>query len=201
MSTYGQKTLYRTKVTDIKTNAQGDVEGVGTIRWEGEKCYRWVQNYHTTALVAGEPVCYDPATNLANKYERVIQPTTATLKYFAGVAMGAIAADSTGSAGDGGFGWIQIEGYHSSVVVSIGKTSIAAGINFYPANTVDYLVGAGLNTANITVATNTSTIDPNQGDLRPYFVARASIASSSASGAGTAAGTTAIAGSLHCLRV
>lgn len=190
-SANGPKTLFATTtVTDYttptsgvggNTGLKGDIEGAGTIRQEGDKFYRWVYNAHTSALVAGQAVCYD-ITNAEAFHERVILPTAASLNTFAGIAMSAIPTL--------GWGWIEIEGYYASCIVSIGKTSIAAGINCFPADTVSYLVGG---------AQQSATVNSVSNQMVGRVQLLASIASSSNSGAGTDAGTTAVAGWIHCL--
>ncbi len=35
----GAKKIFQTKLTDTSTT---DKEGVGTLRWEGNKCYKWI---------------------------------------------------------------------------------------------------------------------------------------------------------------
>lgn len=192
-SANGPKTLFLTAVTDYasaasgsggNTGLKGDVEGVGTIRQEGDKFYRWVLNSHTANLVAGQPVCYQE-TNAEAYHEKVILPTSATLNAFAGIAMSAIPAS--------GYGWIQIEGYYASNIVSIGKTSIAAGLQAFPANTVAYLVcGADAQSATVNSVAN---------QRAGWLHLLASIASSSTSAGGTDAGTTAVAGWIHCLLI
>jgi len=41
---------YITPLTAVETT---DKEGIGKIRWEGNKCYKWVKFLNTTATVAG----------------------------------------------------------------------------------------------------------------------------------------------------
>ena len=183
MALRGFKNLFLTKITDKKTAAQGDTEGVGTLRKEGNEWYRWCRNVHTVALVAGEPVVYKIASG-SRFYKDVDQPASADLNTFAGIAMSAIAVS--------GFGWIQIEGYYASCIFSIGKTDITAGINAYPADTVDYMVGGDQMSA-----TQVSILNQMAGRVQ----LAQSIASSSASAAGSDAKTTAVGGFIHCLTV
>ena len=190
MSPRGIKTIYRTKLTDTSGL---DMEGVGTLRQEGDLFYRWVRNKFTSALVAGEPVCHQVANGSA-MYEMVYQPASADLNTLAGIAMAgleAYAATPT-ETGNKQFGWIQIEGYNASIIVSIGKTSIAAGILFTPADTVDYLIGLAQQSV-----TQNSVM--NQMIGRVHLAE--SIASSSASAGGADAKTTAVGGFIHCLHV
>ena len=176
----GPKRLFFTKVTENRTT---DVEGIGTIRQEGDKWYRWIKNADATALVAGQPIVY-LITNGEAFHEQVDSPITANLNTYGGTVMSAIPTLN--------FGWIQIEGYHASNIVSIGKTSIAAGINCRPADTVAYLVGGAAQSATVASVSN---------QMVGRLQLAASIASSSASAGGTDAGTTAVGGFIHCLTV
>jgi hypothetical protein len=193
MSTHGRKVLYRTKVTDVKTSAEGDAEGVGTIRWEGEKCYRWVMNYETGSLTAGMPVCYEIGLATAF-YEAVHTPTTANLNTFAGICMGAIATK--------GFGWIQIEGYHGSISVLATNTTQAAGLICYPLNTKSYLQSLQALSAVVSMVaasvSNTTIAQTATAALSAIGVApRVQLAASITTG--DAAST--IGGFIHCLTV
>ncbi len=190
MTAEGPKTLFLTAITDFQTAAIGDLEGVGTIRQEGANFYRYVKNASGSTLLAGMPVCYDllaaTASGGAKFHEEVIIPTSATLNTFAGIAM---AATTTL-----GFGWIQIEGYYASVIISLGKTSIAAGINAFPADTVSYVVGNSL-------AAQSLTVDSISNQMVGRINLAVTIASSSASGAGATANSTAVGCHIHCLTV
>jgi hypothetical protein len=116
----GSKELFLTALTDTKTT---DVEGVGTIRQEGDKWYRWVQNDESSdALRAGDLVCYDLSQNEA-MHENVLQPVTADLYHMAGIAMSAIAAAS--------YGWIQIEGWYDDAYVQNSTSNVAIAVGDY----------------------------------------------------------------------
>jgi len=111
-----QKTIFQTALTDLKDD---DVEGVGTLRFDDKgKVYKWVQNLSSdTALVAGQPVCYSDGVAAATRFEGVVQASAAgDEEMFAGVAVGAIAAE--------GYGWIQCKGLCLSCNVNRG-TSVA----------------------------------------------------------------------------
>jgi len=174
----GFKTLFRTELTDVKTAAQGDAEGVGVLRQEGDRFYRWVKNLESAALTAGQAVCYRISQG-ASYHKAVGDPATADLNTMAGIAMEAIPAL--------GFGWIEIDGYYGSIAMSIGKTSIAAGVNFFPANAVEYLVGG---------AQQSVTVD----SISNQMIGRVQLAVDIASSA-TTGGTTAAGGWIHCLAV
>lgn len=119
------KQLFQTALTDIKST---DVEGVGTLRYENEKIYRWVKNEEaSTALTVGQLATHVIANGILLT-TTVKQPATANLGFIGGVV---VATSLTA----GYYGWIQIYGPNSSVSVSggtTGGTDIAAG---------DYLKG------------------------------------------------------------
>lgn len=79
------------------------------------KKYKFVKNNHSSALTVGDVVCYTYA-NAVNT--DVIRPTTATLNFMAGVAVGAIPVS--------GFGWIQVKGVNDATNLD-GTTDIAIG--------------------------------------------------------------------------
>ena len=114
----------------------GDLEGVGTLRWIGDKLYRWVQNRHSAALAANDVVFHTFSdTSNAEKYVR--DGATADLGFMAGVvASTAIAVGTSGASYvDGGYGWIQVLGSNAAVaVLPDGSTAMAAGHSLIGAN-------------------------------------------------------------------
>jgi len=115
-----------TSAYDAQRQDYGDLEGVGTLRIVGDKVYRWVQNRHSAALTAGD-VVYHTFSDAANAHKYVRDGATADLGFMAGVvASTTIATDSTGSAGDGGYGWILISGYYAAAAVLPSATTAAA---------------------------------------------------------------------------
>lgn len=96
----GAKKTFITKLTDTSTT---DVEGVGVLRWEGNKCYKYVQ-YDTgagsVAAVAGQVAYY----YLASGYDanKVTSDLSDSVNLGAGVLQAVIA--------DASYGWIQIKG-------------------------------------------------------------------------------------------
>jgi hypothetical protein len=94
----GIKRVFRTALTDTKTT---DFEQVGTIRFEGNKVYKWVQFSGTTAVAAGKVVCY-LATAGADLLETVVDGANSVIG--AGIAQAAVAAGTVM------FGWIQVTG-------------------------------------------------------------------------------------------
>jgi len=121
--------LWRTTLTEVSTV---DLEGVGTLRWDGDNCFRWVYNNTGSATVVGEVVFHDLSANPnANLYANVSAAATADLGCMAGVCMAIIA--------DGGYGWIQVLGVATScLVIENASTITAIG---------DYLVGLNGNVA------------------------------------------------------
>lgn len=105
----------------------GDVEGIGTLRWVGDKLYRWVQNRHTAALAAGDVVCHT-FSDAANALKYVRDGATADLAFMAGViASTTIAVGTSGeSYADGGYGWILVKGYYAAAAVLLSQTTAAA---------------------------------------------------------------------------
>lgn len=110
---------------------KGDVEGVGTLRWVGDKLYRWVQNRDDTALAAGDVVCHKFA-NGADSLKWVNACATADFSYTAGVvasttiAVGSAAGTDGTAYDDGGYGWVLVEGYYAAAAVLLSQTTAAA---------------------------------------------------------------------------
>jgi len=96
MAEYGIKQFFEDKVTDTSTTQKN---GLGVIRFEGAKEYRYVQVVDK-ALTKGDSVC--PASTA----EGIVTADRASGSQLAfqvrGVAIGAIAS--------GSYGWIQIKG-------------------------------------------------------------------------------------------
>jgi hypothetical protein len=107
----------------------GDVEGVGTLRWVGDKLYRWVQNRHTAALAAGDVVNHNFA-NAADAFKWVTDGATADLALMAGVvASTKIDVGTTAPSvdySDGGYGWVLVKGYYAAAAVLLSQTTAAA---------------------------------------------------------------------------
>lgn len=121
------KNLFVTQLTDVKST---DVEGVGSIRIEADgKMYRWCKNNAATAWAAGGLYCHEIANLGASFYTTAILPATADLAVLAGVAMAAVAQNY--------YGWLQIAGAHSDVLVS-KVTALVAGDSVVPANGINY---------------------------------------------------------------
>jgi hypothetical protein len=110
-----------------------DLEGVGSLRWIGDKCYRWVKNNSGGALAIGELVCHDEAlSDPADIFESVKDPTTARLMLLAGI----VVADSVA---DGSYCWVQVLGYCESVILTNAtNVTVTAGAFIKPVNSANY---------------------------------------------------------------
>ena len=104
--TQGIKKVFVTPLTAVDTT---DKEGVGTLRFEGAKIYRYVLIQNTTATVAGsagDPVAYFAVTGPTNN-RVVIDLTDASAQP---VGAGVLCGTVTGTAGTAYYGWIQVTG-------------------------------------------------------------------------------------------
>lgn len=111
----GQKTIFATpNTTSVRST---DEEGVGRLRWEDGKCYKWVENAITNFTPGpADWVCHD-FTNGALAETKIIKPATAVLGYLAGQACTTISA-STGT-NPLRYGWIQIYGMTTVTVTPV----------------------------------------------------------------------------------
>lgn len=125
----GFKTEFLTAVTDFSAT---DLEGIGIKRFEGTRCYKWVQNKHSADLTAGSIVFHSFADAVSSPHTKVSAGATANLGFMAGVAMSAIPVDN--------YGWIQILGRSSTALV-LPNTSVTmvAGASMFGVNAQLYL--------------------------------------------------------------
>ena len=121
--------LWVTKLTDTSTT---DLEGVGTLRWDGDNAFRWVYNATGSATVVGEVVAWDGTTNPnANMFANIYAMATTELGFMAGVCMSICASAS--------YCWIQVFGIATSCLV-IENASTVTSVG-------DYLKGLNGNVA------------------------------------------------------
>ena len=132
----GIKKVFQTSLTDIATT---DLEGIGTIRFEGNNIYKYVRYEAAAAAVAGVAgeACYYDATDTApigyiNSV--VTSDTSASDNTGAGILQAALT--------DGDYGWIQIKGL---ATMTIALTAGADGDVLTP-------VGAGDGTLDVIAA-------------------------------------------------
>lgn len=120
----GLKGTYQTPLTEVSTT---DKEGLGTLRLEGGKWYKWVKLLNDTATVAvaaGTLVAYDALTGYVNNIV-VADLTDADTAPFCAGATVAVAAGTLDVAY---YLWIQIKG---AIVLDTAVTGGAAGEAFY----------------------------------------------------------------------
>jgi len=131
-----EKVLFRTSLTDTEST---DVEGVGTIRKDDKgRKYKWVRNTNGTTLTAKQAVCYDIANNTgaADMLQEVIDPATANLMAFAGIAMSAATDDS--------YFWILIRGLIDDAITDVPvSAAIIVGDFLLPTDALEHLGEAG----------------------------------------------------------
>lgn len=135
----GMKRVFSTKLTEVSTT---DKEGVGTLRWEGNKCYKYVQYIEGTAAVdgvAGE-VAYYYGNDGPSDYQVSSDLSDCTGELGAGVLQAAMS--------DQEYGWVQIKGV---ATLSIALTAGADGDSLTP-------TGAGDGTLDLAVAAETDHI-------------------------------------------
>jgi len=120
----GIKRVFATKLGDQNTT---DKEGIGVIRWEGNKCYKYVRYSNEAAAVAGvagEVAYYVAATGYA--INDVTSDLTASDEVGAGVLQAALA--------DNAYGWIQIKG---PATLTIAFTAETDGSPMTPTGSAD----------------------------------------------------------------
>jgi hypothetical protein len=111
-----QKGFKRVFVTAIGDLRNTDVDGIGTLRFEGNAVYKWVKFSGTTAVAVGDPVNYVLSDGQLNTVD------TAVSALPAGIAVSAL---TTAQALLTPYGWIQLSG-----VVTLSHTpsgTVAAG--------------------------------------------------------------------------
>jgi len=111
--------VFVTPVDQIDTDAK---QVLGTLRWEGNKCYKYVEILNTTATVAGasgDPVAYGAATGYGSNIVVIdLSDADASFALPAGTLNGTV----TGTAGTPYYGWVQIKG-EATVNTTIGGSA------------------------------------------------------------------------------
>jgi hypothetical protein len=124
MSGKGIKQVFATKLTDVDSS---DREGVGTLRFEGNKVYKYCKIMNTSSTVAGvagDAVGYFALTGYADS--RVVldlSDAEATMAFPAGILVGTV----TGTQAVAEYGWVQIKG---PATLSTSVNSAAAAQSF-----------------------------------------------------------------------
>ncbi len=116
----GHKASFLTGLTDTSLK---DLEGVGSLRWEGNKCYKWVlydDGTDNLDIVAGDFLGYLASTGYGlSKVVCDISDGDATTPFGAGVAVATVTVTLT-------YMWIQIKGI---VTLSLDPTGTPADSN------------------------------------------------------------------------
>lgn len=118
----GAKKTFLTKLADVNST---DKEGVGVLRWEGNKCYKYVKHMHTGATVAGaigDAVVYFAVTGGVDQRVVVDDTDADPVPHGAGILMGVI----VGTDAVAEYCWIQIKG-PAVVLQTIAGSSPADG--------------------------------------------------------------------------
>lgn len=98
----------------VSESRASDVEGVGSLRVEGSKAYRWVKNSALDIdFVSGDVVCYHPYDML----KQIAKSSVTTMKLMAGV-VASTTLERSGVEGNHCYGWVQVLGVHDAVQVS-----------------------------------------------------------------------------------
>lgn len=139
-----EKQLFQTELDETVTT---DKDIVGTKRTDNlGNSYRFVKNVDTTAMVVGQPVCWDSAANAGSRAAYLGDVTlavTAELANSAGLCMGALAIS-----GGACYGWIMVDGYFTDGKVRTPKTvAVAEGSQMHVENTKAALGYIGVATA------------------------------------------------------
>ena len=115
----GIKKIFQTGLTDVKDT---DLEGVGTIRFEGSKIYKWVVLTNATSTVtctAGDVLGYRLA-QVANSVVVSDNTDSQTKPIGAGVV---VTTDTVaGVAGTSYYLWVQIKGAATALKDILGST-------------------------------------------------------------------------------
>lgn len=126
----GLKQTFVTKLTDVTTDAK---ESLGTIRWEKNKVYKYVQYVEAAAAtdgVAGEVAYYLAAGGDGAAEGYLNSKVTSDLTDSAEVGAGVLQANMS----DLEYGWIQIKG---PATLSIALTAGADGDPLTPTGSAD----------------------------------------------------------------
>lgn len=125
------KAVWRTTLTQTSSS---DLEGVGSLRFENGKWYRYVQNTAGTAVTRGQAVCHDLSED-SDLLETVIDPATADFGFLAGLVVASSLADDY-------YGWILVQGTmtDADVYQYTQTTTAAAGDYLKATNGQNYLI-------------------------------------------------------------
>jgi len=123
-----EKVLFQTTLTQV---AKTDLEGLGTLRREGNEVYRWVKNASadTALTVGGSCLKYNLYPATASEIDKRVYPpdTRCTLTCFEALPAGVpVAAIGASGASTTCFGWVKVQGVEA-VTVNSGATAVTPG--------------------------------------------------------------------------
>jgi hypothetical protein len=114
------KTVWKTKLTDVSTT---DKEGIGRIRIEDDKIYRYVKyEDDTNDLEAGDVVCHDLDEG-QDFLKSVVVPSNSDIAAMAGVVLATVDASESADY----YFWIQVGGVAEAYITHESGTTAAAG--------------------------------------------------------------------------
>ena len=139
----GNARIFQNQLTDTSLS---DVVGVGTLRWEGNKCYKWVKydEGDSIDIVIGDVLTYK-ALQYPNNIVTADISEADTIPTPAGVALGTVTVDLT-------YMWIQIKGF---MTLSLDPTGSSPGDG--------EALGAGASTSG---TNKVAIIDPADNQMR-----------------------------------
>ena len=109
----GNARVFQNRLTDTSLK---DVVGVGTLRWEGNKCYKWVKYDEGDSLdiVVGDVLAYK-ATSYNDNVVTADLSEGDTIPTPAGIALSTVTVDLT-------YMWIQIKGFATLSLDVLGSS-------------------------------------------------------------------------------
>jgi hypothetical protein len=134
------KMIWQTKLTEAYDE---DLEGVGSVRWEGDACYRWVKNEDASNALSYGQAAYHALANTTNFLKYVKQAATANLSALGGIVMATAGLAANTGTNPKIYGWIQVFGYAASVSVSgqtTGGSDLAVGDFLKGVNSANHFV-------------------------------------------------------------
>lgn len=114
-----EKVIFRT--ANLTDQYSTDIEGVGVLRWDGNKCYRWVKNKEAAATLSQGNVVFHDISDTQSLFNSVHSGATADLSMMAGVVEASTLNPLY-------YGWVQCYGFNGGAhVYNSATTAGAAG--------------------------------------------------------------------------
>ena len=143
------KTTYRTQLSDTSLS---DLEGVGTLRFQAGKLYKWVKYEEGTAaldVVAGDVVGYT-LNDYGSSFVTADITDMDTIPVMAGVMVAAVTVTNT-------YCWIQIGGACTLATTADGTTPTAGDVITMSASDKNAAIDPDANEVRTGFMTNTTT--------------------------------------------